>query len=418
MALVNVENTDLAAYYGFATHKHSNCCCGATVNSSKCNKCRPSVQICCVQVAMNDGESPIILRRSDWTIGDDCDSRGATNLCGELTATIESDFGCSFTVTLVWTVSDDCKTIDATLTYNNGVSTVTVANFADMARTWFSAPVTATNLVSGGTVTIESCPVPTTDWPSSGELTEFILKGWLYRSGTYSGARSDRAYGHGDSLCGTAYACADETLLGYQRIDWHYNPAKDVIVITAMGGSSTEVPYDGGAWSDVNPILLGTNPYQWRLRKVTACGDTTEPPPPPPDCDPGCWPECVLCPDPLSMALVVTQDPACCLHGSYGLTYDSGTDTFYLASDVGGPDGTCGLIQEFEMTCEDSTHVNLSITYKDVNGSTYTTTATVSASCTSGEFETAAVDIDSGVFFPGLCEGGIGKGANIRVVSV
>ena len=140
---------------------------------------------------------------------------------------------------------------------------------------------------------------------------------------------------------------------------------------------------------------------------------------PPPDCDPLCWPECVLCPTPLSMSLVVTQDPSCCLHGSYGLTYDAGNNWFTLTSaPVGGPSGVCGKITAFKMTCSDSTHVTLQITYEDVNGSTISSTTTVSANCTGGDFETDTVTVLSGLFAPGLCEGGIGLGAKFRVVGI
>ncbi|CAB4162448.1 hypothetical protein UFOVP785_40 [uncultured Caudovirales phage] len=170
------------------------------------------------------------------------------------------------------------------------------------------------------------------------------------------------------------------------------------------------------AWSREYTMTVPLTPDEdWNLRIGTSCPAA----PPPPECDPLCWPECVLCPTPLAMSLVVTQDPSCCLHGSYGLTYNSGSNWFTLTSaPVGGPSGVCGKITAFKMTCSDSTHVTLAITYEDVNGSTINSTTTVAASCSGGGFETASVTVTSGLFAPGLCEGGFGLGAKFRVVGI
>lgn len=139
---------------------------------------------------------------------------------------------------------------------------------------------------------------------------------------------------------------------------------------------------------------------------------------PPPSCDPLCWPECVLCPTTLSMSIVVDQNPVCCFHGTFGLTYDSGTNTFYLASPVGYVAGFCGGIRTFVMSCASSSTVTFTWTYRNENGTDISRTDTVSASCTGGSFETAAVDVLSALFAPALCDRGIGKGASVRVVGI
>lgn len=170
----------------------------------------------------------------------------------------------------------------------------------------------------------------------------------------------------------------------------------------------------GSHWSIMQHIEL-EDTTTIDLRIGTTCATVPTPPP----CDPLCWPECVLCPTPLAMSLVVTQDPSCCLHGSYGLTYNSGSNWFTLTSaPVGGPSGVCGKITAFKMTCSDSTHVTLAITYENVNGSTISSTTTVSANCTGGDFETDTVTVISGLFAPGLCEGGLFLGAKFRVVGI
>jgi hypothetical protein len=140
---------------------------------------------------------------------------------------------------------------------------------------------------------------------------------------------------------------------------------------------------------------------------------------PDPECDTGCWQPCVLCPTPLSMYLVISQSPTCCLHGSWALTYTGGlSGYFYLPSSIGGPSGTCGQVTEFTMTCDGAGTVNFHIQYIDINGTTITRNTTVSAACSGGAFETAAFNIPGSVFFPELCEGGLFTGADIRVVSV
>lgn len=144
----------------------------------------------------------------------------------------------------------------------------------------------------------------------------------------------------------------------------------------------------------------------------------TDPPPPPPPCDPLCWPECVLCPDPLSMSIVVSENTVCCFNGTFALTHDSGANRYYLPAPVGYTAGVCGGIRTFVMTCDSETSVTFTWKYRDEDGNDHDRTDVVSAACSGGSFETAAVEILN-FFTPGICNrGGIGKGANVRVVGV
>lgn len=169
------------------------------------------------------------------------------------------------------------------------------------------------------------------------------------------------------------------------------------------------------SWEDVLEVPLDPT-EDWNLRIGTSCPA----PPDPPECDPGCWPDCVLCPTPLSMSIVVAQNPNCCFYGTFGLTYDSGTDTFYLPSPVGYVAGTCGGIRTFVMSCDSSSTVTFTWTFRDQDGTDHNRTDTVSASCSGGAFETAAVDVLTILGFPGLCSRGLfpARGASVRVVGI
>jgi hypothetical protein len=446
MADVNVENTDLATTY--VSGKHSRCCCGVSHTNSHCDFCRPTTQICCVKMTRSTLGHPIMLKRrmhmgdptrdhitgADdywellWEDGLPCDEKGQTNLCGFLWSNLNC-YNDEFS--LKWYVSEDCDTVTVELywvTFAGGRTPHLICSWSGQARDWHTGTLTGTDLETGGTVTLENCEAGVELWTDT-ETEPVFIQATL----RFNGVRIECMFGYGNSVCGTTWhECA--LIYPTSTVEWLHSVQYGRVrfkaaaatalsggVPSAAGRLTIDIDDSPDEWYLNLPLTITTSVtgYSWVVSRVYNCEGCNNGGNPPDDiCDPGCWPLCVLCPDPLSMALVVTQDPSCCLHGSYGLTYNSGSNWFTLSSAVGGPDGVCGIIQSFKMTCSDSTHVTLSITYKDVNGNVNTTTATVGASCSGGAFETDSIDIDGGAFFPGLCEGGIGKGANIRVVSI
>jgi hypothetical protein len=363
---------------------------------------------------------------TEWTQWEDCNVKGPTNLCGILWSELGDCFP-NQEFALKWTVSDNCETVDIQL-YRVVLSPThtptLVAEWTAESREWYAGTITADDEETGGTVTIENCESGVDAWTET-ETESIMIQATLIHSGTPIRCM----FGYGNSVCGGTWTGCSSASTG--NVNWMHSLLYGKVVIQVSTGGdapfaarnfTTELSDGVDEWYvELDETIATTvSGYSWKFKRVYNCSGCGGGGGDPPDdiCDPGCWPLCVICPTPLSMALVVTQDPSCCLHGSFGLTYSSGDNWFYLSAAVGGPSGVCGEITAFKMTCVDASHVTLQITYIDVNGTTTSSSTTVSASCSGGEFETAPVDIGSGVFFPGLCEGGIGKGANIRVVSV
>lgn len=159
-------------------------------------------------------------------------------------------------------------------------------------------------------------------------------------------------------------------------------------------------------------------PETWQLHIGTHCPD----PPEPPSCDPGCWPECVMCPERKALYLVVDEDPVCCLAGTYALTW-SGTGTtgyYYLATPTGTSTASCGLISAFTVTCVDSTHIHVSITYRVIYGlesNAVTESYNLSVACVSGHMESETMSYTLFGDQDALCGSGSDYGGTIRVVS-
>lgn len=179
-------------------------------------------------------------------------------------------------------------------------------------------------------------------------------------------------------------------------------------------------------WSKTSTLEVPiTPPEDWTLTIATTCPDT----PPPPPCDPGCWPECVMCPERKTLYAVVSDAPDCCLSGAYALTWvgtgGGGAPTvgyYELSAPVGGPIDTCGQITFLRVYCVDSTHITVHLVYLRAEGteiSNLSSPATLSVICDeSGNLESDAINV------PGrsggresLCGFGSGVGGDIRIVS-
>lgn len=141
-----------------------------------------------------------------------------------------------------------------------------------------------------------------------------------------------------------------------------------------------------------------------------------------PECDPGCWPDCVMCPERKNLYLVIDDDPLCCLAGTYELTW-TGTGTsgsYSLATPTGTSTASCGLISAFTVTCASSTSINVSITYRVIYApsiSAVTENYTLSVACVDGHMESETVSYTLSGDQDGLCGSGSDYGGTIRVVS-
>ena len=170
-----------------------------------------------------------------------------------------------------------------------------------------------------------------------------------------------------------------------------------------------------------------TGPTTLEIRIGAKCSGVTLTPPEP--CDPGCWPECVMCPTRKTLYAVVSDAPDCCLSGTYALSWvgtggeGSPTVGYYeLPAPVGGPIGTCGQITFLTVSCVDSTHIQVQLVYFQAEGtwiSNLGSPDTLSVICDgSGHLESDAIHV------PGrsgdresLCGFDDTVGGDIRIVS-
>ena len=185
-----------------------------------------------------------------------------------------------------------------------------------------------------------------------------------------------------------------------------------------------------GAWSIYDVFEITgydpeyTGPTTLEIRIGAKCSGVTLTPPE--ECDPGCWPECVMCPERKTLYVVVSDAPDCCLSGAYALTWvgtgGGGAPTvgyYKLPAPVGGPIGTCGQITFLTVSCLDATHINVQLIYLRAEGTEISTYATLSVICDgSGHLESDAIHV------PGrsgdresLCGFDDTVGGDIRIVS-
>lgn len=183
--------------------------------------------------------------------------------------------------------------------------------------------------------------------------------------------------------------------------------------------------YDIFEFSGYDPEYTG--PTTLEIRIGAKCSGVTLTPPEP--CDPGCWPECVMCPERKSLYAVVSDAPDCCLSGSYALTWvgtgGGGAPTvgyYELPATVGGPMYTCGQITFLRVFCVDASHITVQLVYLRAEGeeiSNLSSPATLAVTCDgSGNLESEPIHV------PGrsggresLCGFGSDVGGDIRIVS-
>lgn len=422
------ENNSLAISY--MTQKHSRCCCDRPEDiDPNCIRCKPTTQICCLLATHSLWVKQFVFVRlydgpAFGEEGDPCSEKGATNLCGEMYAVWPGGSApCMPLFRLEWVVSNDCQWVGMKIGNSSALSTLET-----LPRDWYTGPVVIDGVPGGGTITLTECP---TSWPEAfteAERTTAIqLEGYLQgKDGSVWNTRTDRVTAAGVCICGNPIFCpgVDPFLESRRhRIYWRYDLYLDKTVVW-VELSSVEVArkeFDGSGceWADSPFYVYSTTQptlFRWYIEKVTDCLDTGGGPPDP--CDPGCWPECAMCPNPKSMAAVFTPDPSCCASGSVGLTYEEANNRWALASPHSfGP--TCSTLLFFRMTCSGETSVTFNWKYRNTNGDEIERTDTVAVTCSEdGDFETASVSIATNLITPGLCTTGTGKGANVRVISV
>lgn len=179
-------------------------------------------------------------------------------------------------------------------------------------------------------------------------------------------------------------------------------------------------------WTRTSPLTVPIAPEEtWELTIGTSCPDAPEPP----ECDPGCWPECVMCPTRKTLYAVVSDAPDCCLSGTYALTWvntgGGGAPTvgyYELPAPVGGPTGTCGQITFLRVSCVDASHITVQLVYLRAEGteiSNLSSPATLSVVCDgSGHLESDVIHVPGrSADRESLCGFGSGVGGDIRIVS-
>lgn len=177
------------------------------------------------------------------------------------------------------------------------------------------------------------------------------------------------------------------------------------------------------AWSWQDVLEVPIDPTEdWLLHIGTSCPEE----PPPPECDPGCWPECVMCPTRKNLYAVLEGAPTCCVDGTYGLTWvptgGEGAPTvgyYQLPSPVGGPLWDCGFIDVLRVSCVDLDSISVRLIYREVEGTVVDITRTLSVACSGGEMESSTIELP-GMFGEEdtLCGYGGDVGGVLRIVSI
>lgn len=428
MSDVNHEDINLAATY--ASWNHTRCCCRTTYKQTKCAKCRPTTQICCLSGVHSACGFPIKFVRSSrtpgvpvitvsdepgdaqWVPGDLCDDLGPTNLCGHVTAYYGEGARCGPPMQLFWEVNSDCTAVVMRLSHGSMTTPSQT-----LPRDWFTGPVTFEDPVSRyyhnadpdnyptvHTVTITGCVEPVELYgPSQGCGPDTIyIRAYMERSPTGSGTDwgpyNYYAKGKGSCCCGQGINCvsdggASSPYRGY--VTWGLSLYTCKIVLSVSAGGGTAIVYvDGDCVTDPLPLtvpVLGfEDTLRWKIEVADECEHGTDPgdpdppppdpPPPPPDppeepCTSGCWPPCVMCPTRKTLYAVIDGAPTCCVAGTYALSWVStGGSEFPLAgyyelpSPVGGPIDTCGVIDLLRVSCVDLTHIQVQLVYRQAEG--------------------------------------------------
>lgn len=419
MTYVNHEDIDIASEY--VVRDHSRCCCKPHYSAAKCVACRPTTQICCMQMTHSDWPTVkgYFVRETHtfppwipgtlptWMPDEACDDKGMTNLCGELRLVWRNvvHLDCLRVDKLRWLVTDDCKKVRIGLVDGGSYG---LAETREVDRDWYLSPLVFDDPyylfkrtedpdaypLPAPTITIEPCPVPTPMFFDGVDDQEIYLKGWLQSKVgdewvTYSGS-GGIAFGKGNCVTGQPFFCTGKDP-SQQGIRWCYNLTNDKITVSVDGtyDGVKEVGYADCTWEDSVIIVEHHSPpsgavgWRWYIERITDCDD--EGGGPPGGCDPGCWPPCIICPNPVDLYFMLDV-VGCCLSDVYTLTYNE--------SGASGPGfyggGTCYVSPSLshairiELTC-----TGLLVDFADITsfGASWHTevSGAVSLSCSGGE---------------------------------
>ena len=321
MSATTVENIDLATSY--VSRNHSRCGCEAHYSQKRCEHCRPTVQICCLKVTRDGWVEDVLLARdtsglagqggvSDdpwdtaWTTGSMCSDKGMTNLCGRVIQRWNTTASCLPGIYAEWLVAPDCETVSMQLKeIASGGFITQIAQWPDLPRDWYTSPLTATDEILGGTVTVAVCDTEDVPFPAVAP-EELMLYGIEVDTEQPSPGR-----GLGVELCGEPYECPGEANTGGYFLRWEYSLETGEVTIQVFHDfgtfgvivvASTSFPYVAG-WADAyvdTPLVIPVDYFlgathittgEYHISKVASCAEE----PPPEGCVPiSCLPPCLL----------------------------------------------------------------------------------------------------------------------------
>lgn len=451
------------------TRKHCSGCDEWTM--VPCRDCGHTARICCLKVEGSNWANKLILRSNDHPT--DCDeTNGEKDTCGSFALVASPCLDFKVQWTLAGGVS--CKRVFVSITGQvpgdtNTLAGTQIAHSFFGGLDWYTTPI---SWIQGGvTYTVSLCE------EGDEGLDYHVTANQILHALSSTPLETDppttqitSAYGTGNRLCGFALVCDDPTTEGdptlvttctvasegagafisCMGLQWTYDIQTDLVTVYSVsqtGGGSWAVTgtlftiSPTGEWiGDTIPLTLwsttitGPPVTDVAVGRVSGCNDTDWDP----LCDPGCWPRCLKCGTIPFLAMVIEEDPACCLSGTFDLYFNAGENRYqsWPVTDpptspgfgIGGPAGVCGLLNWLIVQCgSDSGHVTLQFHYTDVASNSYTKVHEVACTCEPA-FETDYVHLPSTTSEPKLCEspgggdsgggGGGSFGSKLRIVAV
>lgn len=430
------------------------CCCSDTLLTTTCEVCAPTAKLCCFILSSSHWANSILLKPNSRDCNETTGENAAGNQCGRFKNNI---CGPQY-AELTWGVSDDCSEISISLNGTVRHTSGTLVSFGYSASglgyswqgtsyTWSQSYVLPDG--AGGTTTetitytLRKCVTGDTGiWL---DLPAELVTVRLDRLDGDAIGGMLKVYARGNALCGGNLRCSDTsrctgvinpTLTFPWAMAWQYNIFEDTIdflaacthddpLVSALSAVAFSVPYDNGNWIGILHSTIYSDELS-TVYRIEDCDDTYA-------CDPGCHLQCLKCPDVAQLAVVIEEDPSCCLHGTWDMYYNSEANVWQTWPPaavgeeptlptpeywIGGPGGICGLILWLTLGCSSTEgHVRIDGSYEDVNGGTFAIGVDIEATCIPS-FATDYIYILSGLLSPGLCEGGIFKGAKLRFIAV